>query len=78
MAAGLGLEVQKQVDACMASENTYVEENGPDHRDLLSKGLAWKADLEVNDILAHPSNRGGQMLGVEDVWQKVCGSCKLV
>ena len=37
---------------------------------LLGKGLAWKADLKVNDILVHPSNRGGQMLGVEDVWQK--------
>ena len=39
---------------------------------LKEAGLAWDIELKPDQVLTHPSNRGGQMLGVEDVWSKGC------
>ena len=63
------------VHALRLSSRTVRESIKADQNDqvtdiLLDKGLAWKTELKVSDILVHPSNSGGQMLGVEDVWQK--------
>ena len=51
MAHGVGLEVQEQVNACMALARPMLTKVDQITETLLSKGFAWKADLKVNDIL---------------------------
>ena len=37
---------------------------------LLRGGLAYKQQLKPSEMLVHPSNKGGQMLSMRDVWVK--------
>lgn len=66
----IGSSVKQAINDCLAASVPMLVKMDQVTTILEKAGLAWKDCLKVSDLLTHPQNRGGQMLGVEDVHLK--------
>lgn len=70
MAGACPPAVVSMVKSLLQSDLPMLEKMQQLTKTLKAHNLAWTQDIAPSACLVHPSNRAGQMLSVDDVWNK--------
>ena len=68
--SSIGGSVKDVVDGILSSEHPVLVKVKKICECLEESGLCWRQTLTPDQVLVHPSNRGGSLVAAQDVWRQ--------